>query len=601
MRTWLGRWLVFVFIGLTSIGARAASELHGRITAQDTGYGIEAALIQLYVVNNTTSAPVTVRSDGFGFYSVRDVPAGTYRFAAAHRAYLPHETNALVLSEGQSRTYSAELVPVKPGAIRFDIYTYVACAKTGLELPEVPVTIKVNPLEDMDPFDDVLLTDTNGFGQFVGLSRGLYRFAVNEGTLKIPGWESYSGLGVEELTGPHSATALLKPEERTMTVEVYGYDPVAQQDNVPLGGIIVEATGVSPWDVNRILLPTQVGVSGINKQKEPYWDNSMAAKVRFTGLPPIHYLVEGKRLGYRLSTFHVKTDHTAQLEPSDFRLNMALMNTRITAVLQSPYNNPKMLAGMVVRLQGMKNSNTEGIDRTVAIDYEAAKDRAVAIFDKLLPGNYRLSANGVATNEVPILVQGQDLYRSSWEGPKTFTVRFLAEDSVDAVADQDHEVVVALEPQPMKFLGQLIFVDEEKDNFEYLHYTKAYSGIEIHGSEYLKDHMPTNTLLEVVDCDDKGQFVATLMPGLYGVRIPGLDDYWGEGIESINLKTQRHAYEPWPYYQLWPYNADSAQGDSNGEGGFGVGGFAVNSDEDVQAQLFVRRDRVNVEFRLIGT
>lgn len=594
-------WCALVMLGITSMGTTVASELHGRITAQDTRYGIEAALIQLYGASNPTSALFTARADGFGFYSIREVPAGTYRFTASHRAYHTHETNALVLSEGKGQTYSAELVPVKPGAIRFDIYTSVSCAKTGLELRDVPVVIHVTPREDMNPFEDSLLTDTNGFGQFLGLPRGFYRFVVNEGPFKIPGWDSYTDIVGANLEGPHTATAFLKPEERTMTVTVYGYDPVAQKDNVPLGGIIVEATGVCPWDVNRVLLPPEVGVSGVNKQNDDYWNNDMAAKVRFTGLPPIHYLVEGKRMGYRVSTFHVKTDAQAQLVPKDFRLDMALMDTRITAVFKSPYNHPQMLAGMKVRLQGMKNSNTEGIDRTADISYEAAKDRAVALFDKLLPGNYRLTANGTATNEVPILVQGQDLYRGSWNGPKKFTARFLGEDSVDAVGDQNHEVEIALEPQPMKLFGQLVFVDEQKNEFQYLHYTKQYSGIEIHGSEYLKDHLQTNALLEVVDCDDKGQFVATLMPGLYGVRIPGLDNYWGESIESINLKTQRHAYEPWPYYQIWPYDADSAKGDNNMLGGFGVGGFAVSSDEDLQAQLFVRRDHVNIDFLLTGT
>ncbi len=587
--------VIAAWLGLTSVGAWAAAELHGRITAQDTGYGIEAATVQVFAATNANVAQLTARTDGFGFFSLRDLPSGSYRFEASHAAYHPHETNTLVLADGQRQHYSAALVPLKPGAIRFDLYPFVACAKTGLELRGVPVTIDVTPQEDMDPFDETLYTDTTGSGQFVGLPRGFYRFAINSGEFRVPGWDYHIETVSHNLTGPYSVTALLKPEERTLMVSVYGFDPVTQQENAPLGGIIVEATGVSPWDPQRVLLPPQVGVSGIRKDADSYWNNAMAAKVKFTGLPPIHYLIEGKRLGYHLSTVQVTTDANAQLVPSDLRLDMQLMDTRITAVFNSPYQDPEMLVGLKARLQGMKNSNTEGIDRLGTITYQAARSRAVAVFDKILPGNYRLTVNDSVEKQVPIIVQGQDIYAGSWNGPKSFTVRFLAEDSVDAVADWNQDVEVKLQPQPMKFFGQIIMVDEETSNFEYLHYTKALSGIEIHGSEYLRDHQPTNTLFQAVNSDTNGQFVAVLMPGLYGVRVPNLDDYWGESIESIDLKTQKRAFEPWPYYQLWPYGAESAK-----TGVYGVGGFAVSSDDDVQAQLFIRRDHVNIDFRLIA-
>lgn len=64
----------------------------------------------------------------------------------------------------------------------------------------------------------------------------------------------------------------------------------------------------------------------------------MAGKVLFTGLPPVHYVVHGKRLGYRLSEAVVETNAQARLVPEDLRIDMTLLNTALTVVVDTPYH-----------------------------------------------------------------------------------------------------------------------------------------------------------------------------------------------------------------------------------------------------------------------
>jgi hypothetical protein len=171
-------------------------------------------------------------------------------------------------------------------------------------------------------------------------------------------------------------------------VNVVGYNPVTQEDNVPLEGIIVECDGVHPQDIDIPLLPTQVGATGIKKEEDPQWNNQMVGKVNFKGLPPIDYIIRSKRLGYMPAEGWVRVDGDAQLIPSDPTLYMVLQATELTVVVDTPYHDPEMLDGLDVRLQGLKNSNTEGIDRTETVKLKPVADanRAEVFFDNLLPG-----------------------------------------------------------------------------------------------------------------------------------------------------------------------------------------------------------------------
>ncbi len=100
-------------------------------------------------------------------------------------------------------------------------------------------------------------------------------------------------------------------------------------------------------------------------------------------LPPIHWALRGKRLGY-----HMSQSVVTSVPDDEVRIDMQLQDTQITVVVCSPYNDPLMLDGLRVRLRGLEDTNTEGIDRIRMVEYHADENRAVVVFDRILPGRY---------------------------------------------------------------------------------------------------------------------------------------------------------------------------------------------------------------------
>lgn len=153
------------------------------------------------------------------------------------------------------------MVPIQPGAKIFDIYGQVSCVVSGLMLKNVPIKVTVTNNDAQLIKQEVKKTDSSGFAQFSGMQKGQYFFSINTDELgfpKIPGWESYTPSESKLLESDHMLNMRLKPEERTLTVTVMGYNPVTQENNVPLEGIIVEATAVDPDNPDHELLPPDI-------------------------------------------------------------------------------------------------------------------------------------------------------------------------------------------------------------------------------------------------------------------------------------------------------------------------------------------------------
>ena len=89
---------------------------------------------------------------------------------------------------------------------------------------------------------------------------------MNKGTGAIPGWGEYQGSPMASLSGPHTANVGLMPVLDYIDVQVYGFDPVTEEEGVLLEGMYVEATGVDPNRIDHDLLPTRTGVSAITKE-----------------------------------------------------------------------------------------------------------------------------------------------------------------------------------------------------------------------------------------------------------------------------------------------------------------------------------------------
>lgn len=595
--------LLIVLLGISPCSSvRAGGEIFGRITARDTGYGIEGATIRLFASPEGVVVISESDADSFGYYRLRDLAPGTYRIEAAHPAYHSVSELNLIVKDLESAKWLAALDPIDPGKPVFDIYFEVMCATTGLQLDHVPVELFVSPLDGAKGQVRTLKTDSDGSGQFRGLPQGWYTFTVNTGPNKIPGWDSIIYTNRNTLLGPHHADIRLKPEERTLLIAAYGYDPVKQLDNSLLGNVFVELTGYDFYE-SREILPGQVGVTGIWKDNKvhPNWNNQMVGKVQFGRLPPIVYLIEAKRLGYRSTDLFVHPDGQAQFPPGEIRVDLPLLDTRITVVLDSPYHDPEVVDGLKVQLAGLEKSNTEGILREETARFSPDNQRTTAVFERLLPGRYRIMAHGQGQKVVPVIVEGSEFYANDPNGPKKFTINFNGTgDLVDAVPDENREFVISMSPQSTVLRGTLLVVEDEWHELSYYHQLLKNKKVEIHASEYYKDHMPAEAQFVVAESDETGEFVATLLPGLYGIRVADMSEYWGESVEiNTTSKTNPNdvsgSFDPWPYFQKWPsfWGADSAQASR-----VGLGGLTMSSDREMQANFFIRRDQASVDVYL---
>ncbi len=565
------------------------NSLHGQIVSKTTKKPIEAALINL--THSASGVQYTARTDSFGMFRIRGIEPGVYAIEASHPGYHPAGEPDLVIEMRQNNRWYEQL---QPQDASFDVYVEVCCVTTGLQLEGVPVTL-ITSSNEITHF-----TDETGVTVFPGLVEGAYRFSVNAAPHKKPGWESYVQQTTIELAGHHWVDAVLKPETRSLNVSVYGFDPVTEQDNVPLGGIIVEAEGVHPRDSSIQLVPTLTGVSGVKKEGDLYWDNSMAGKVRFTDLPAVYWRISGKRLGYMLSEMLVTTDANANLVPDQLTLNMQLEPTQLSVVIHTPYNDPEMLQGLKVRLQGLKHTNTEGIDRTCEVVYDAVEHSARVLFDRLLPGTYLVSVDDIVTKHVPVVVAGTALYSDIAAPANRFSARLSGFDYIDAILGEEHTVDLWLEPEPALLQGRLNLVQLDPEKY---HCGDAYDTVfswvpgdaqrvEIRASEYYLEHMPEEYHLVEVTTDAMGQFSVSLMPGIYGFALPHLDEYWGASSSLRDIDAGSTRSYGWPYYQQWSHSIEALYQymDSDNPSG-GIGGVGLSSGAKEELTLSVREKK----------
>lgn len=593
----------------------ARTGCHGQVTDAETDYGLDGATVRFDRLPADGEAEYEFRTDLFGFYESGEMEAGDYRVEASQPGYKDGLLVPVTVVGGAASNASFALEPVGDGNF-FDIYVQVACVKTGMLLADVPVQVTVQPIvEDGLPTPETLqqlnlspaaTTDANGFAEFANLPAGTFTFSINEGAAARPGWGSVYSQGEAPLNGhsldkPHMANVLLKPAERELLVTVKGYDPVTEQENVPLEGVYVELTGVHPEDHGRELVPTRTGASGVRKEADQYWDNTMAGKVRFRHMPPIDWRVDGKRLGYKKSTVHVTAQADGTLSDEELTVTMQLQPTRLTVVLESCYEDTGILLDLPVTLKGLANSNTAGIARE-AVAAEDEEGRAVAVFERILPGKYQIEADGVGQMSVDITAgETREVIKT-----KTFSARLRGFDYAEAYNGINHDAVLRLEPERITLRGKLYAAEEHQPLVESNCAEPAYHarsdqpGIRIVASEYLDGHIPEEERTRTLRSDDNGEFCARLLPGLYGVKIDGMDEYWGSKVrcypQGLSREARRAGEDPaeesgWPYFQRWTYGKDLAE---TWKYWYEIGGLPVNAETEPYVELFADLDEFHL-------
>jgi len=419
-----------------------------------------------------------------------------------------------------------------------------------------------------------------GDATLVGMKDGFYTFHVTR-----TGWEPLSYTpppnagfvtvgGKVRLIRSHYGSVFLRPVKQDLSVTVKGYDPVKEEANRPLKGITVKLTGVDFTDDTVTLVPPQSIITGED------------GTYKFEKLAPIRWKIEAGRMGYAAVTSLVSPNANGTFQPQT--LELQLKPTKVKVVVASPYQTGNAVKGANVRLQGIRNSNTEGIERDLEAQADAAGHTASATFANLLPGRYWIHLLHATTlSDLPS--RSGPLF-----GPSSFQVAFFPKETFAEVAvEKTEQIRVNLEPVPARVRGRLWATDElgdpESTNCDpedrRVFRLIAQKGITFVEHKSIKLLASTNNSL-TIDTDAAGGYTALVPPGIFGVQIPAMTEYTGHNIEFGDLTEGQAPYPgPWPYPDICPY--------STYEPGHHGAGVRLDFSHEYQLDLFVHRQYVS--------
>ncbi|HAV64000.1 MAG TPA: hypothetical protein DCY13_16745, partial [Verrucomicrobiales bacterium] len=359
----------------------------GRAISAADQSGIDGARVTLEATPTDGVPEAETTTDPFGFFEFANAPAGSLELRIEHGGFAARvETINIAPDTTLSGVYP--LSPV-PGA-RPDFQVVVSDVMTGIALFDVPVQLdRFNGANDPDPAESYSgRTDADGNLWFRGLPSGSYRFRANDTAGAIPRWLPFTTAGTTNdhqlISSTHSASIMLEPEGQNVTVRIEGLDPASADPffdtQASLEGVYVEVEGLDPQDLSSVVLPKRTSVTGFN------------GEVLFTGLPAVPLRVTTKRMGYHSTTAILNPDPVSGAFPTPHTIPIVLKPTHLFVQLESIYTNVNAYSFLEVRLQGLDMTGTEGIDRVQTFTYIGFPEQRG--FFNLLPGRYRVSANG---------------------------------------------------------------------------------------------------------------------------------------------------------------------------------------------------------------
>ncbi|MEZ5330206.1 MAG: carboxypeptidase-like regulatory domain-containing protein, partial [Verrucomicrobiales bacterium] len=537
-----------VLICVIVVGSTArAIDYTGQVVSAADGIPIEGATITLDTTPDPGSPGVDYAgtTSPFGMFGFDSVDAGAYQVDVTRDGFLP-ETFSLTLTQ-DVLTQTIELTP-DAGPERHDVYVSVKGIMTGLPAEGAAVAARLfsSAADTTGSVVANLTIDGEGNGLFRGLGIGFYEVEVTPPA----GWLPFATPRVE-LTQTHHAAILLTPQKRDIEVIVQGHDPrVKEGDPVrTLPQVYVELTGHAEGDPDAVLVAKRSGVTVEN------------GRVFFRGVPTVvPYKLQIKRLGYTTITETVPAVNSA----ARLTLNrtLAIEPHSLRVELEHPaYEKLAVFEGLEVRLVGLKETNTEGIDCTL----DTGEVPNVRRFEDLVPGRYELSVDGEGTS-----------------AELTLHPHFEFVDYIELFGEGMEEMAAELTVRGNLVSGQLLAADQ-----------KAYSnkGGNQHPSDYLPAGRPryepkANTEITFVEyavdpclspdfreitvtTDENGQFTVDLPPARYGLRMAALTDYWGshvllkeQGEDPLplpvgGLPDGRQSFpaagQGWPFAEEWPF------------------------------------------------
>lgn len=571
--------VVFLFIIQCKVEAQPAV-FRGQVLNRANGLPVENARVVLNLTPPDATAEYETQTDLFGFFTITNTAAGAYEALVEHRAYSQLTTN-VTFSAGIETNKVLKLTPID-GKVVFDIFFNVWCLATQAELSGSAIQIEYwEPGSNLGGGPNRTFTVNTGPGGTVtaaNMEDGFYRFKVTRS-----GWKPLTytpppdaGLVVVgdkvRLIRTHIAAAFLEPIRTDLQVTVTGYDPVKDAPDSPLKGMVLKLTGVGLDDPTQILVPA---ISALSLEDGTY---------TFRNLPPIQWEVLVGKLGYETAEVLVPPDANGSLPAQN--IAVVLEPTKVKVTLSSLYGTNSAVSRASVKLEGIDESNTEGISRNIAAEANPDGSTASALFENLLPGRYYIR---VKHNTALIGLPNRS---GVLFGPSAFSVDFFARESfAEVIAAQTEEAKLELEPIPARIQGRLFATDElgnvETEYFDpepnRIFHRMAQDGI------VFTEHEVIQLLKKsfVVDTDASGNYTILVPPGIFGVQIPGMANYTGHNVEFGNLTTRTAPRNnPWPYPNRWPHTSF--------EGGHHGAGLRFDSGNEYQLDLFVHAHYINL-------
>jgi hypothetical protein len=565
---------ILTLLILHSHAALADQRIHGQVTDATSGNPVRSAWVRADREPVDGAYEADVLTDTFGFYGTEGLAAGTYRVTAGRPGYAP-ASNTVVVATGPRVLQSFELTPLLPGGGN-DIVFEVQCVTSTLRLEGVPVEAQVfaQPSNDTPWLVRSAVTDTNGVATLQGMPDAYYRFRANQGGSARPKWLAFSTEGQPAdkafVTQYQSVRIGLKPEAQEITFTVRGLRP-AHTDrftdtNQPLTGVYVELTGVDFDATGNMseLVPTRTGVT------------DQDGEVTFRGLPAISWFARTKRLGYWPYEAAINPHPTTGELIDTHTLRPALRSNKMWLVLKHPYADRDVLHTLRMRVQGLEDTNTTGIDfeNTWYYFWNGTHYFEWHTLYNMLPGRYKLTVNGhgagngkirpdfFATDYVEIEDKTNTNPNVTWTSasldletvPATIRGRLFAADNIS----QFHGVIGTQFSEPTPAYRQ---VREQAITIEF----KEFEGQDPADGPFLKPQFRTVTVMT----DTNGEFTVSLPSAHYGLRIPGMTDHWGSHVSWRNFttshsiekgKTQGWPFCRWPHASLPPANGTSEWG-----------------------------------------
>lgn len=530
----------------------------------------------------------TVITDALGYFGTDAFDAGDeVNITATHPAYA-QETPTVTLGSAD-HFESILMTPLGDVTTDYhDVMVQISGAVTQLPLRNVPVEIT-----RWDESNNVvgtfnLTTDAKGVAVLRGARSGFYEFKINDSSLpdadRNPRYEDYATpfLGRVEITKNHFTNVFLKPLKQDLRVLVTGYNFETEEDAVPLGEVLVEIRGLDPHDTDvEVLHPRSDYTKLFPPGPTPtITDDEILisdGEVAFMGLPPAAYEVKIARYGYITQRIILEPDAVTGLLANslDNPLEVYLQRESHVVDILIDYEDYDMAEfggfgqvveggvtglGLTVRVVGLEGTNTEGLSYE-GITVQNLNGETYAPFDTpFLPGRYRVFVDGMS-QEQPVQYNEQfDFFQTVGEA---FDVGATGESILEIppgyveLFPERHRHRVTLETQEVSVRGRLMSAEAiEREGGQPIFQPHANQTIELVSNPTDTFQKTPTTVTTTTDAD--GRFTARVLPGLYGIRLPGMTDYFGDEVivtvtaaaRSTDANRTR-SYE-WPLAEAFP-------------------------------------------------